>query len=155
MRRARARRDRHSDALDLANRTFKTLRLPAQVSVETVRQLASELAGQPVQIEEKAALSRASTGYTFALGSKFIVQIAAGLPPLLRQQTVLHELAHLFIGIEPDAEPLFDAVTGRVAFYRGNSDSVHERATEILADQLAAEIRNSSQEPANFERVFG
>ncbi|WP_241992923.1 ImmA/IrrE family metallo-endopeptidase [Cryobacterium frigoriphilum] len=82
---------------------------------------------------------------------------------LHRQQFVLHELAHMILGHEIDADPdgpdflLPDipAETRRRLLRRQNLDTAEEVLAETLADHLAAAIRGSAQQSSRYQEIFG
>lgn len=139
----------------VAERALRLIEIPSRLSVDALVTICSSIAGRPIRFEETPALIHSATGGLSIREIECVVHLAPGLTPLLEQQTVLHELAHIMIGHHGHAEELFDSIGGRVAYYRSHASSIDERATEMLADHLAAVIRNSTREPREFELVFG
>ncbi|MCU6481913.1 hypothetical protein [Arthrobacter sp. A2-55] len=83
---------------------------------------------------------------------------------LHRQQCILHELAHMVLRHDETvvsveyAPTLFPDLSGeRVRSALARSDFLREEeiTAELLADLFAKAIHDSSQEPQNFEGVFG
>lgn len=144
-----------AEARRFAEDALRSVEIPAQLSVEAMIGICSSITGLPIRVEEAPALSHSATGGLTIRESECVVHLAPGLTPLLHQQTILHELAHIMIGLHDHHEELFDSIGGRVAYYRSHTNGTNERATEMLADHLAAIIRDSTHEPREFERVFG
>lgn len=144
-----------TEAQRLAEHALNSIEIPSRLSVEAVIGICSSIVGRPIRVEEAPALSHSATGGLSIRQTECVVHLAPGLTPLLRQQTILHELAHIIIGRQDHDEELFDSIGGRVAYYRKHTSSTNERATEMLADHLAAIIRDSTHEPREFEWVFG
>ncbi|WP_035766752.1 ImmA/IrrE family metallo-endopeptidase [Arthrobacter sp. TB 23] len=82
---------------------------------------------------------------------------------LHRQQFVLHEFAHMFLGHGEGGECLVEEVllpdipphTRGLLLRRQDLDSDSEIAAEYLADQLAAAIRGSAFAESRYSEIFG
>jgi len=144
-----------AEARTRAEDALGSIDIPSPLSVESVIGICSSITGRPIRVEEAPALRHSATGGLAIRQTECIIHLAPGLTPLLHQQTILHELAHIIIGLHDHDEELFDSIGGRVAYYRNHTGSTTERATEMLADHLAAAIRDSTHEPLEFESVFG
>jgi Zn-dependent peptidase ImmA (M78 family) len=107
-------------------------------------------------------------GLWFGLDHMDLILHAQAASEVHRQQIVLHEFAHMIlrheqVAVAPDYVRNFftDLVTDRVikALKRSDFLDEFEVTAELLADLLAARIRNSQRrtagQPGNFGSIFG
>lgn len=135
------------------------------LTLSSLLERVSALRGRPVVIEPVEALRNTETcGLWLSTDHTEFVFHAPTDSELHRQQCILHELSHMILRHDETvvsagyAKTLFPDLTGervRSALSRSEFDKSHEVIAELLADLLATAISDASQEPANFERVFG
>lgn len=148
-----------------AQAAYNSLGLSGALTLPILLDKVSALRGKPIVVEAVEGLRNTETcGLWLSTEHTEFVFHAPTDSDLHRQQCILHELAHMILRHDETvvsagyARTLFPDLAGervRSALTRSEFDKGHEVIAELLADLLASAISDATQEPANFERVFG
>lgn len=159
----------YSAAREKAQAAEKSLNLIEPVSLGSIHSHLEGLNGRNIIIQPmKDTPTDKVCGLWFGLDDLDLILHAQAASTMHRQQIVLHEFAHMILRHEqvvvshedvkvffPDLDP--DRVI--TALKRTDFMDEVEVTAELLADRLAARIRNSalnsSTQPGNFGAVFG
>lgn len=145
------------------------LELPNPVSLDSIHRHLEGLRERPIMIRPMdGAPTDQVCGLWFGVNGMDVILHAPGASSVHRQQIILHEFAHMILRHQQEvvsaeyAQGFFSGVDGDsvvTALKRSDFMNEFEITAEILADRLAARIRDSqasgSGQPANFGEVFG
>ena len=145
-----------------------SLRLSEPVSLASIQKHLELQRGRKIVIKPIEGATDKICGLWFGLDHMDLIMHARAASEVHRQQIVLHEFAHMVLRHEQDivsaeyAGTFFpDLDPERVVKALKRTDFLDELevTAELLADRLAARIRNSQDrsggQPGNFSSVFG
>lgn len=147
------------------DRALKSFNLPETFTEETLLAVVSEARGRPLKLKKMMAGFGSTEGLSalwLPTSNTDYVLFGPGGSALHSQQFVLHEIAHIMLGHDEEDEAvsfshLFPDIPESVmkrALARHDMDDEFELAAELLADRLAARLRQG-EDSTRFAEVFG
>lgn len=144
---------------------LKRFNLPETFTEETLVAAVSEARGRPLKLKKMMAGFGSTEGLSalwLPTNNTDYVLFGPGGSALHSQQFVLHEIAHIMLGHDEEEEAvsfshLFPDIPESVmkrALARHDMDNEFELAAELLADRLAARLRQG-EDSTRFAEVFG